>query len=91
MEIRTGSQQAKRTRQEVLQERVNRLTERGMSPQSIERRLSRTGWGKEAIRAALKNATGKQTARKVRWGLGVGVLAVIGYIVYPWIAGLFGS
>lgn len=91
MRAKTGTQQAESTKEQALQERVDRLVRRGMSEDAILRRLMRAGWAKSAIKSALKKASGKQTTRMLRWGLAIAVVVVLGYFAYPWIAGLFGS
>ncbi len=89
MRMRTGIEEADGAVDPALQERVNRLIRKGVSPASIERQLLRAGWGRHGIRAALDNAARKnRTARIVSRTLIVGVLLVVAYFTYPLLAGL---
>ncbi|MFP3903506.1 MAG: hypothetical protein ACLFWB_04600 [Armatimonadota bacterium] len=91
MRMRSGMQQAGSAVDPALQERVNRLIRKGVSPASIERQLLRAGWGRHGIRAALDNAARKsRTTRIVSRTLIVGVLLVVAYFTYPLLAGLLG-
>ncbi|MFO7947046.1 MAG: hypothetical protein R6V19_09535 [Armatimonadota bacterium] len=89
MRMRTEIQEADRAVDPALQQRVKRLIRKGISPASIERQLMRAGWGRQAIRTALENAARKsRTWRLFSRMLVLGILLLIAYLAYPWLAGL---
>jgi predicted transcriptional regulator len=90
MHTKTGAQRTGGTVDSALQERVNRLAKKGLSKEAIERQLMRAGWGRAAIREALKEAENvTQFGRIVpKIIIGAVVLGVVAYFVYPWLAGI---